>query len=246
MDGVAKKRKKDDRGLRGPVRRYLFIFMVLDLAQAFIPLSFEEAFWALFGIGSETRHDNRAEDEPAPGHHGHTGRRWAGHRWRGHASGLPKPHGLPVHPGAIVRGFPGGGHRSDLHRLLASAVLMIPLLAFVTCMATLFLVYSISQVGGRVPTETLAPGRYRRGITALRPGLPPDLRGRGADAGHRLLDHGQPDQCQLGQHHDRGPADHCWVHHHGLLLPRPQRHDAGRRPRVRTWAWRSRRSDCSC
>jgi iron complex transport system permease protein len=34
-------------------------------------------------------------------------------------------------------------------------MLLVPLLAFVTCMATLFLVYSISRVGGRVPTETL-------------------------------------------------------------------------------------------
>jgi iron complex transport system permease protein len=34
-------------------------------------------------------------------------------------------------------------------------MLMVPLLAFVFCLATLFLVYSISHVGGRVPTETL-------------------------------------------------------------------------------------------
>ena len=53
MDGAAK-RKGRTPAVFAVLFLLLFVFMVLDLAQAFVPLTFGEAFWALLGKG--TRH----------------------------------------------------------------------------------------------------------------------------------------------------------------------------------------------
>ncbi len=154
MDGAAK-RKGRTPAVFAALFLLLFVFMVLDLAQAFVPLTFGEAFWALLGKGTET------------------------HRFIVWEMNLPRVimaclvgAGLGI-AGAVMQavfrnpmaspyilGLSSGASLGAAVGLTFTVawlpqMLMIPLLAFVSCMATLFLVYYISNIGGRVPTETL-------------------------------------------------------------------------------------------
>jgi len=154
LDGAAK-RKGRTPAVFAVLFLLLFVFMVLDLAQAFVPLTFGEAFWALLGKGTET------------------------HRFIVWEMNLPRVimaclvgAGLGI-AGAVMQavfrnpmaspyilGLSSGASLGAAVGLTFTVawlpqMLMIPLLAFLSCMATLFLVYYISNIGGRVPTETL-------------------------------------------------------------------------------------------
>jgi len=154
MDGIAKKRRRTISVFTA-LFVILFIFMVLDLTQAFIPLSFEDAFWALFGIGSETdviivqrMNLPRVIMAICVG----AGLGIAGAVMQGlFRNPMASPYILGLSSGASL----GAAIGLTFTVSWLPALVMIPLLAFMTCMGTLFLVYSISQVGGRVPTETL-------------------------------------------------------------------------------------------
>jgi iron complex transport system permease protein len=154
MDGIAKKRRRTI-SVFAALFVILFIFMVLDLTQAFIPLSFEDAFWALFGIGSETNviivqrmNLPRVIIAICVG----AGLGIAGAVMQAlFRNPMASPYILGLSSGASL----GAAIGLTFTVSWLPALIMIPLLAFVTCMGTLFLVYSISQVGGRVPTETL-------------------------------------------------------------------------------------------
>jgi len=154
MDGIAKKRRRTIL-VFAAIFVILFIFMVLDLTQAFIPLSFEKAFWALFGIGSSTdiiivqrMNLPRVIMAIFVG----AGLGIAGAVMQGlFRNPMASPYILGLSSGASL----GAAIGLTFTVTWLPSLIMIPLLAFVTCMGTLLLVYSISQVGGRVPTETL-------------------------------------------------------------------------------------------
>ena len=133
----------------------LLIFMVLDLTQAFIPLSFEDAFWALFGIGSDTDIiivQKMNLPRVIMGCFVGAGLGIAGAVMQAvFRNPMASPYILGLSSGAAL----GAAIGMTVTISFLPTMLLVPLLAFVTCMATLFLVYSISRVGGRVPTETL-------------------------------------------------------------------------------------------
>jgi iron complex transport system permease protein len=133
----------------------LFIFMVLDLTQAFIPLSFEDAFWALFGVGSETNIiivQNMNMPRVIMACFVGAGLGIAGAVMQAlFRNPMASPYILGLSSGASL----GAAIGLTFTVSWLPSLLMIPLLSFITCMATLFLVYSISHIGGRVPTETL-------------------------------------------------------------------------------------------
>jgi iron complex transport system permease protein len=133
----------------------LLIFMVLDLTQAFIPLSFEDAFWALFGIGSNTDViivQKMNLPRVIMGCFVGAGLGIAGAVMQAvFRNPMASPYILGLSSGAAL----GAAIGMTVTIPFLPTMLLVPLLAFVTCMATLFLVYSISRVGGRVPTETL-------------------------------------------------------------------------------------------
>jgi len=133
----------------------LLIFMVLDLTQAFIPLSFEDAFWALFGIGSNTDViivQKMNLPRVIMGCFVGAGLGIAGAVMQAvFRNPMASPYILGLSSGAAL----GAAIGMTVTIPFLPPMLLVPLLAFVTCMATLFLVYSISRVGGRVPTETL-------------------------------------------------------------------------------------------
>jgi iron complex transport system permease protein len=154
MDSVAKKRKRTI-AVFAALFVLLFIFMVLDLAQAFIPLTFREALLALFGIGSETNviivqqmNLPRVAMACVVG----AGLSIAGAVMQAvFRNPMASPSILGLSSGAAL----GAAIAMTFTIAYLPMMLMVPLLAFVFCLATLFLVYSISHVGGRVPTETL-------------------------------------------------------------------------------------------
>ena len=133
----------------------LLVSMVLELTQAFIPLSFGDAFWALFGVGSETNviivqrmNLPRVVMACFVG----AGLGIAGAVMQAlFRNPMASPYILGLSSGASL----GAAIGLTFAVSWLPSLFMIPVLAFGSCMATLFLVYSISQVGGRVPTETL-------------------------------------------------------------------------------------------
>jgi len=133
----------------------LIIFMVLDLTHAFIPLSFEDAFWALFGRGTETDIIIvRKMNLPRVVMAGLVGSGLGisgGVMQALFRNPMASPYILGLSSGASL----GAAIGLTFAISWLPALFMIPILAFVTCMGTLFLVYSISHVEGRVPTETL-------------------------------------------------------------------------------------------
>ncbi|MCG7841167.1 MAG: iron ABC transporter permease [Methanomassiliicoccales archaeon] len=154
MENVAKRRRRTIT-VFAALFIILIIFMVLDLAQAFIPLSFEEAFWALLGTGSETNiiivwkmNLPRVVMACLIG----AGLAISGGVMQAlFRNPMASPYILGLSSGASL----GAAIGLTFTLSWIPSLLLIPLLAFVTCMATLFLVYSIAHVGGRVPTETL-------------------------------------------------------------------------------------------
>jgi iron complex transport system permease protein len=133
----------------------LLAFIVLDLTQAFIPLSFEKAFWALFGIGSNTDViivQRMNLPRVVMGCFVGAGLGIAGAVMQAvFRNPMASPYILGLSSGAAL----GAAIGMTVTISFLPTLLLVPLLAFVTCMATLFLVYSISRIGGRVPTETL-------------------------------------------------------------------------------------------
>ena len=133
----------------------LLTFMVLDLTQAFIPLSFEKAFWALFGIGTNTDViivQRMNLPRVIMGCLVGAGLGIAGAVMQAvFRNPMASPYILGLSSGAAL----GAAIGMTVTIPFLPTIVLVPLLAFVTCMATLFLVYSISRIGGRVPTETL-------------------------------------------------------------------------------------------
>ncbi|NLX46700.1 MAG: iron ABC transporter permease [Euryarchaeota archaeon] len=154
MDSVAKRKRRTTAVLAG-LFLILFVFMVLDLAQAFIPLTFEEAFWALLGMGTETdqiiiwrMNMPRVIMAILVG----AGLGIAGAVMQAlFRNPMASPYILGLSSGASL----GAAVALTFAVTWIPQMLFVPLLAFASCMATLFLVYNISSVGGRVPTETL-------------------------------------------------------------------------------------------
>lgn len=154
MDRVAG-RKKRVTAVFATLFVILFIFMVLDLAQAFIPLTFEEIMQALIGQGTRTnqyiiweRNLPRVVMACLVG----SGLGIAGAVMQAvFRNPMASPYILGLSSGASL----GAAIGLSFTLSWLPQMLMVPLLAFVTCMATLFLVYFISNVGGKVPTETL-------------------------------------------------------------------------------------------
>ena len=154
MDSIAKRRRRTT-AVFAALFIILFIFMVLDLAQAFIPLTFEEAFWALLGRGTETHQIiiwrmnlPRVVMAILVG----AGLGIAGAVMQAvFRNPMASPYILGLSSGASL----GAAVGLTFTVAWMPQMLLVPLLAFASCMATLFLVYYISNVGGRVPTETL-------------------------------------------------------------------------------------------
>ena len=153
MAGAAKRRRTTT--VFATLFLILFFFMVLDLTQAFIPLTFQEAFWALLGRGTEINEIivwrmnlPRVMMAICVG----AGLGIAGAVMQAlFRNPMASPYILGLSSGASV----GAAIGLTFPLPFLPPMFAIPLLAFVTCMATLFLVYSISSVGGKVPTETL-------------------------------------------------------------------------------------------
>lgn len=154
MDAVAKRRKRTIT-VFATLFLLILIFMVLDLSQAFISLSFTDAFWALFGIGSETNviivqrmNLPRVIMACLVG----SGLGITGAVMQAvFRNPMASPYILGLSSGAAL----GAAIGLTVTISFIPTMILVPLLAFVSCIATLFLVYSISHVGGRVPTETL-------------------------------------------------------------------------------------------
>lgn len=171
MDGVAKRHRRKVTVFLATFL-ILIIFMVLDLAQAFVPLSFTDAFWALFGIGSETNviivqtmNLPRVVMACLVG----AGLGIAGAVMQAvFRNPMASPYILGLSSGAAL----GASIAMTVTFSFLPMMLMVPFLAFITCMGTLFLVYSISNISGRVPTETLllagiAVGSFLSALVAL-------------------------------------------------------------------------------
>ncbi|MCE5296766.1 MAG: iron ABC transporter permease [Euryarchaeota archaeon] len=150
----------------------LFAFIVLDLTQAFIPLTFSEAFWALFGVGSDTNVyivQNTNMPRVVMAIFVGAGLGIAGAVMQAlFRNPMASPYILGLSSGASL----GAAIGLTFTVAWIPSLLLVPLLSFITCMATLFLVYSISHVGGRVPTETLllagiAVGSFLSAIVSL-------------------------------------------------------------------------------
>jgi iron complex transport system permease protein len=133
----------------------LMIFAVLDLAQAFIPLSFKDAFMALFGRGTpeniyivQRLNGPRVVMGCAVG----AGLGISGAVMQAvFRNPMASPYILGLSSGAAF----GAALAMMMPIALLPLLVTVPLFAFIFCLATMFLVYFISRVGGRVPTETL-------------------------------------------------------------------------------------------
>ena len=133
----------------------LALSIILDLTQAFINLSFKDALTALFGIGSNVSVTIvREVNGPRVIMGCMVG---AGLGISGAAmqavfrNPMASPYILGLSSGAAF----GAALAMMIPLAFLPMIVTVPLSAFVFCMATMFLVYFISRVGGRVPTETL-------------------------------------------------------------------------------------------
>ncbi|MDR0767481.1 MAG: iron ABC transporter permease [Methanosarcinales archaeon] len=149
------KRKRKVLAVTAAVTAVLFLSVILDLTQAFIPLSIKEAFMAVFGIGSDV---NVTIVQQVNGPRVVMGCMvGAGLGISGAVmqavfrNPMASPYILGLSSGAAF----GAALAMTISIAFIPMVLTVPLFAFIFCMATTFLVYSISRVGGRVPTETL-------------------------------------------------------------------------------------------
>jgi len=154
MDAAEKKRKRVVT-VFAVLAVLITVFLVLDLAQAFIPLSFYDALQALFGYGSSTNikivqqmNLPRVIMACLVG----AGLGIAGAVMQAiFRNPMASPYILGLSSGAAL----GAAIGMTIPFAFIPMKLMTPLLAFIFCVGTLFLVYSISHVAGRVPTETL-------------------------------------------------------------------------------------------
>ncbi|MCL2862684.1 MAG: iron ABC transporter permease [Methanimicrococcus sp.] len=133
----------------------LALFVMLDLAQAFINLSLKEAFFALLGYGSET-HVIIVQNINGPrvvmGCAVGAGLGISGAVMQAiFRNPMASPYILGLSSGAAF----GAALAMSLPIAMIPLFVTVPVFAFIFCMLTMFLVYSISRVGGRVPTETL-------------------------------------------------------------------------------------------
>lgn len=150
-----------------------FFFFLLDLSHTFyIKLSFMEALNALFGNGrpevvSVIQRTNLPRVLMAcfVG----AGLGVAGAVMQGvFKNPMASPYILGLSSGASV----GAALSMTFTIALIPSLIYTPIMSFIFCVATLFLVYSISRVGGRVPTETLllsgiAVGSFLSAIVSL-------------------------------------------------------------------------------
>jgi len=154
MDTVAKRRRRTAT-VFALAFLLLLVFMVLDLSQAYVTLSFQDAFSALFGQGSETSiiivqkyNLPRVIMACLVG----AGLGIAGAIMQAlFRNPMASPYILGLSSGASL----GAAIGMTYTIAWIPSLILTPLLAFITCMATLFLVYFISDVKGRVSTETL-------------------------------------------------------------------------------------------
>jgi iron complex transport system permease protein len=149
------KRKKKLLAVTAALIIILIVSAVLDLTQAFITLSFKDAFLAIFGIGKEV---NVIIVQQVNGPRVIMGCMvGAGLGISGAAmqavfrNPMASPYILGLSSGAAF----GAALAMMMPLAFLPMLVTVPLFAFIFCMATMFLVYFISRVGGRVPTETL-------------------------------------------------------------------------------------------
>jgi len=133
----------------------LLFSVVLDLTQAFFSLSMKEAFMAIFGQGSDV-HVRIVQQVNGPravmGCMVGAGLGISGAAMQAvFRNPMASPYILGLSSGAAF----GAALAMTIPLSFIPMFVFRPLLAFVFCMATMFLVYFISRVGGRVPTETL-------------------------------------------------------------------------------------------
>ncbi len=151
----ASKRKRRTITVFAALFSILFIFLVLDMAQAFIPLTFSEAFWALLGKGTETNNYiiwNHNLPRVLMACLVGAGLGISGAVMQAlFRNPMASPYILGLSSGASL----GAALGLTFAIPLLPQMLTIPLFAFASCIATLFVVYFISSIGGRVPTETL-------------------------------------------------------------------------------------------
>ena len=133
----------------------LSIFLLLGLTQAYIPLTIEEAVLALFGQGRDI-HVMIVQNINGP-------RMFMG-AFVGAGLGISGAvmQAIFKNPMAspYILGLSSGASFGAAFAMLFTIpfipqALTIPVLSFAACLGTMFLVYSISRVGGKVPTETL-------------------------------------------------------------------------------------------
>lgn len=154
MSSVAKRRRKLTV-IMIVLTALLALFALLDLTQAFIPLQINDAFMAIFGIGRDTD-VLIVQRVNAPrvvmGCIVGAGLGISGAVMQAvFRNPMASPYILGLSSGAAF----GAALAMMLPLALIPVLVTVPLFAFVFCMATMFLVYFISRVGGRVPTETL-------------------------------------------------------------------------------------------
>jgi len=151
----APKRKRRTITVFAALFAILFIFLVLDIAQAFIPLTFSEAFWALLGKGTETNNWiiwNHNLPRVVMACLVGAGLGISGAVMQAlFRNPMASPYILGLSSGASL----GAALGLTFAIPLLPQMLTIPLFAFASCIITLFVVYFISSIGGRVPTETL-------------------------------------------------------------------------------------------
>lgn len=133
----------------------LLFSIVLDLTQAFFSLSLKEAFLAIFGKGTDV-HVSIVQQINGPrvvmGCMVGAGLGISGAAMQAvFRNPMASPYILGLSSGAAF----GAALAMTIPIAFIPMFVTRPLFAFVFCMATMFLVYFISRVGGRVPTETL-------------------------------------------------------------------------------------------
>ncbi|MDR2866232.1 MAG: iron ABC transporter permease [Methanomassiliicoccaceae archaeon] len=154
--GSAEKRRIRLLAVTAALVIVLLISMVLDLSQAFIPLSLKDAFMSMIGMSDDPIVNTIVRNVNGPrvvmGCMVGAGLGVSGAVMQAvFRNPMASPYILGLSSGAAF----GAALAMTIPLGTVSMLFMTPLLAFVFCVATTFLVYFISRVGGRVPTETL-------------------------------------------------------------------------------------------
>jgi ABC-type Fe3+-siderophore transport system, permease component len=134
---------------------FLFIFFLLGLTQAYIPMSMIDALLALFGEGRDI-YVKIVQEVNAP--------RMLMAIFVGAGLGIAGAAMQAVFKNPMaspyILGLSSGASFGAAAAMLFTIpfipqAITVPLFAFLACLGTMFLVYFVSRVGGRVPTETL-------------------------------------------------------------------------------------------